>query len=376
MHILEIPSFFPPYGGEFCLEQAKALTSNGHEVRIASHLQLGVRCGWHDYLMRPYGLSIEQMDGIEVWRSYLRGIPRMVRPNVMRWLSGVQRLVATYVEQRGVPDVFHAHCVKWAGRAAMLLSQQYDRPYVITEHLPAMIYAEEFGAPPSDAWQIPLLKEALHRAHRVVLVAEELKNDLSPYFGADYSSVVISNVVDTSFFRSIERQHMATFRFCAIGNFIPRKGYDVLSQAFHILRQQGCRVSLTVAGRGTNSSACRTMMGNDVSCLGEQDREYIRRMLYANDALVLPSRSESQGLVLLEALSTGIPVVTTDAVPQSVRRLEGCLTARHLSAEALAESMQQAMTLSFDSEKLSRGVRQYCSPEVIGSQLSRLFQTL
>ena len=30
MHILEIPSFLPPYGGYFCIEQAKALLSRGH----------------------------------------------------------------------------------------------------------------------------------------------------------------------------------------------------------------------------------------------------------------------------------------------------------------------------------------------------------
>ena len=42
MHILEIPSFFTPYGGEFCLEQAKALKALGHEVRILSNVQLGI----------------------------------------------------------------------------------------------------------------------------------------------------------------------------------------------------------------------------------------------------------------------------------------------------------------------------------------------
>ncbi len=42
MHILEIPSFFPPYGGEFCLEQSKALQQLGHEVRILSRVQLGI----------------------------------------------------------------------------------------------------------------------------------------------------------------------------------------------------------------------------------------------------------------------------------------------------------------------------------------------
>ena len=89
MHILEIPSFFPPYGGEFCLEQSKALQQLGHEVRILSRVQLGITKGWKDYLFLPYTMGVETMDGVEVWRDFQRGIPKVVRPNVDRWLKGV-----------------------------------------------------------------------------------------------------------------------------------------------------------------------------------------------------------------------------------------------------------------------------------------------
>ena len=41
MHMLEIPSFLPPYGGYFCIEQAKALAACGHEVGILHCQQLG-----------------------------------------------------------------------------------------------------------------------------------------------------------------------------------------------------------------------------------------------------------------------------------------------------------------------------------------------
>lgn len=376
MHILELPSFFSPYGGEFCLEQAKALVLCGHTVRIASHLQLGISCGWCDYLTRPYGLAVEQMEGIEVWRSYQRGIPKVIRPNVERWLAGAERLVETYVQQYGVPDLIHAHCTKWAGRAAMLLSARYGVPYVITEHLPAMIYESELGQAPSVAWQTPLLVEAMRRAHCVVFVSEEQRDELVPYFGDHYRSEVISNVIDTDYFHVFPRKPSSDFRFCALGNFIPRKGYDLLSQAFHALRRQGYLVCLTVAGRDTDSRSCRQMMQGDVSCLGELCRDQVRQLLASSDALILPSRSESQGLVVLEALSTGIPVVTTDAVPHSVRLLPGCLSVRSNDAQALMEGMRKAASLSFEPERLSAAVRRYCSPQVVGCQLSRLFQSL
>lgn len=63
MHILEIPSFFTPYGGEFCLEQAKALKALGHEVRILSNVQLGVTIKGKDYWVLPFSRYEHQRDG-------------------------------------------------------------------------------------------------------------------------------------------------------------------------------------------------------------------------------------------------------------------------------------------------------------------------
>ena len=98
MHIVEIPSFFPPYGGTFCLDQAKALAAIGHEVRIVSNVQLGVTVGLKDYLLLPYSRFKHEMDGITVLQSYQRGLPRVVRFNVRRWVRIVSRLFDDYVK--------------------------------------------------------------------------------------------------------------------------------------------------------------------------------------------------------------------------------------------------------------------------------------
>ena len=87
MHILEIPSFFTPYGGEFCLEQAKALKALGHEVRILSNVQLGITIGGKDFLVLPSCRFEHERDGITIYQSYQRGLPRMVHHNVMRWVD-------------------------------------------------------------------------------------------------------------------------------------------------------------------------------------------------------------------------------------------------------------------------------------------------
>ena len=123
MHILEIPSFFIPYGGGFCLDQAKALKGQGHQVRILSNIQLSMKKGARSFLSLPYTTKEEMMDGILVVRHFQRGIPLVIRPNVNGWVRTVQRMFRDYVVRYGKPDVIHAHCAKWAGYAAMLISE-------------------------------------------------------------------------------------------------------------------------------------------------------------------------------------------------------------------------------------------------------------
>ena len=155
MHIIEIPSFFIPYGGEFCLEQAKTLRKLGHEVRILSVVQLSLKKDVRSFVSLPFGLTEYQENDIPILQSYMRGIPLCVRRNVSRWVRNVHKLFRLYVEKYGVPDVIHAHCMKWAGYASMFLSHEYHIPYVVTEHLSLMDLQEEFGTEYSpQIWQI------------------------------------------------------------------------------------------------------------------------------------------------------------------------------------------------------------------------------
>lgn len=375
MHILEIPSFFTPYGGEFCLDQAKALKALDHEVRILSNVQLGITIGMKDYLLLPYRSYEYEVDGLTVLQYYQRGIPKVVRPNVRRWVAIVESLFQAYVARYGKPDIIHAHCAKWAGYAAMLISKQYGIPYVITEHLSKLVYEREFGAAPSGAWQIPMLVEAYNNADCVVPVSAELVDNIACYFGKDYRWKAISNVVDTDFFHYVEREPRAgkPFRFCCLANNSPLKGYDILIPAFERLRESGIDAELHIAGRRTDTKAFRKKLSAGMTSYGLLDKKGVRDLLYQCDALVLASRSEVQPLVVLEAMSTGIPVVGTTTIPHCLR-IEGCCRVVAVDdAAALAAAMEALSKESvIDGEHLSEQVRAMASPAVVGKQLETI----
>lgn len=384
MHIVEIPSFFIPYGGEFCLEQSKALRSRGHEVRIISNVQLSVKRSVREFITMPYGRRYTGLDGIPVYLSYMRGIPKCVRPNVSRWISIVRSMFAQYVRKYGTPDVIHAHCAKWAGYAAMLISREYHIPYAITEHLPKMNLDREFGPEYGKAWQVGLLKEAYENADIVIPVSEELVEDIAPIFGKDYKWRYISNTIDTEYFHYRPRTALdgRPFRFCCLANFTYRKGYDILFEAFAMLHSEHPQTELHIAGMDTDGAECRKMAGRHITdgsivSHGNLDKARVRDLLYSSDAFVLASRSEVQPLSILEAMSTGIPVVSTECVPRSLRIDNGCLIAPIDDAAGLCRLMTRLVNgNNIDGKELSDKVERLASKSSVGEKIEAEFSRI
>ena len=374
MHILELPSFFPPHGGLFCLEQAKALKNRGHEVRIIACTQLGVSIDKGAYFTAERGFWHKEMQGIEVYGHYQHDVPKMVRRNTERWLKTVEDMFKAYKHEHGRPDIIHAHCCKLAGIAAKRIAEREGVPYVITEHLPSELYIKDFGAGwTRHQWLRTMMCEAYRSAKCVVPVAEELVQDTAQFFGSNYPYHAISNIIDTGFFAFREREPLEgrPFRFaCLAIADVHRKGYDVLAEAWHNVRD----CELHIAGQGTDAEAFRRLFADceGVYFHGSLDKEGVRRLLYESDGLVLASRSEAQPLVLLEAMSTGIPVVATDITPQSERIAGACLIAETGSTASLAEQMNRCRFI-VPSMSFHNAICALSSPETVGQQLEEIF---
>ena len=383
MHILELPSFFPPHGGLFCLEQAKALKALGHEVRIVSVVELGLTLDHQFYLTAPWREERKELEGVEVSRYYMRAVPKAVRYNINRWVKLCQEAVDRYVRCFGKPDVLHAHCCKSAGLAAKEIARRLDIPYFISEHLSSGLFERDFGKGwKKHEWLRDEMRQAYKSAACVIPVSRELVDDLAPFFGKDYRWQAVSNIIDTDFFTYCERKSLSDrpFRFCCLAIAdIYGKGYDVLAEAMEKLKGEKVKrlnraFELHIAGQGTDSRPMQELFAHmpNVHLHGYLDKNGVRDLLWQSDALVLPSRSEAQPLVILEALATGIPVVSTECVPESLRIPEACLIAPIGDAKMLAEKMQEVMHIA-PSQAFSDAVRQMASPAVIAQKLTELF---
>ncbi len=174
------------------------------------------------------------------------------------------------------------------------------------------------------------------------------------------------------------------FRVLFVGRLAPYKGVDHLIQAVGRLRQEGGRgVELTVAGEGepgARASLERLAKGAGiVSFTGPLGDPELKALYDASGALALPSNAESFGIVLLEAMSRGLPVIAARAggMPALVTHRQNGLLVDYGDVGGLAGAIRE---LSADRElweRLSRAgietARRY-SPEEIAAKTETAYR--
>jgi glycosyltransferase involved in cell wall biosynthesis len=116
--------------------------------------------------------------------------------------------------------------------------------------------------------------------------------------------------------RRAPRNRSSRPRISAMGRFVPKKGFDVLLNALADLKQRGVEFSCFLGGDGPESEALRALtnrlgLANDVTFAGWVTD---KAQFFANtDIFCVPSRHEPFGIIVLEAMAAGLPVITTDS---------------------------------------------------------------
>ena len=166
-----------------------------------------------------------------------------------------------------------------------------------------------------DRW---LLSLACQRSEAVICVSDAMASGLRARFPSLAGKVhVVRNGVDDSFLATehVPRAAGTPMRIGAVGSLIHRKGFDVLINAIHEMRDRN--VSLSVIGAGPEQGSLQALtarlgLQDRVTFLGEIPPPSMPAFLASVDLFVLSSRSEGRPNVVIEALAAGVPVVSTD----------------------------------------------------------------
>ena len=220
------------------------------------------------------------------------------------------------------PDVVHCTTEFVVGRLGMAAARRAGVPVVTSYHTDFVQYTVRYGIP----WMRRPVMGWLGRFHggaALTLTPSEAARADVTALGAPHVSVW-GRGIDTAAFhprhRSVAlRERLAQGAetvFLHVGRLAPEKDVGVLLDAFRRLaeRMPPGRVRLLVAGDGPARAALERQAGAQVTFLGAVDRTRDLPALYAScDAFAYASTTETLGLVVLEAMASGMPVVAVPA---------------------------------------------------------------
>jgi len=174
------------------------------------------------------------------------------------------------------------------------------------------------GFSPSYEFGSKVMKGEAARLHGRIAVSGAAKHFIDRYFPGDYK--VIPNGVDVDRFRRavpLARWQDGTSNLLFVGRHEPRKGLLDLLKAYRILRKTGCNCRLLVVGTGPLGREARRYVATrrlqGVEFLGRVSDEEKAQLYRTADVYVSPATGgESFGIVLLEAMAAGTPIVASD----------------------------------------------------------------
>lgn len=216
-------------------------------------------------------------------------------------------------------DCMHAHSLFSNGFIALKLKEKYGIPYIVAVRgtdlntfFKYLIHLRSLGL------------KILEQADKVVFLSVKYKDFLIQRYipkdlrkNIDEKSLIIPNGIDEFWLNNKgntkKLQNIKNFKLLHIGEISKRKNLTITLKALQILRNNGYEASLTAVGKVSDKSIFKKMgklsYVNYIQPLG---KEKLIEIYKQNDILVVPSITETFGLIYAEAMSQGLPVIYTE----------------------------------------------------------------
>lgn len=360
MHVMFIPSWYDnnrnKVHGSFFREQANKLQENGVKVTVAYNEI------WPLTLMgkikEKSGLSFKVEKGLRTYRyknyNFIPKNPLMFKVFDKR----MEKLYKEITKREGKIDIIHAQSSLWGGISASYVAKKYNIPLVITEHS-----SVERGVYVKKSYYKRII-ESYKSSNKVIAVGNGLKKEIEKLSGRNYIEV-IGNLVDLSLFdiRDIKRESNE-FIFFSVAFLEGEKGFDTLIKAF-AEKYKNKNAKLVVGGDGSQMEWLKGIAKSEnvedqVVFTGALSREEVANWMNKCNAFVLPSRYETFGVVYIEALASGKPVIGTfNGGAEDIVTKEVGILVEIDNVKALSEAMEY---IEQNHKKYEpRALRKYCT---------------
>lgn len=368
MRVVILPSWYPSYEGDwdgiFFREQASALARYGVHVDVVSPRRVSLRN------LHKLPASLSPVPNLKEHRLTYIGLPRAQRLDEFLWRTASNILYKRYIVENGVPDVLHVHSIEPAGYLGATLPA---RIRVITEHSSAFLSnrSQELA---NKSWQ------TFSKYEIRIAVSQHLSETIARLAPQGGSWTYVPNLIDTEHFRP-RNVGSTPPKLLTISNLIPSKRVDWVIRAFDYAHSD-TDCELLIGGSGSERTfleklASSLKSANRIHFLGSLSRDQVREQLDRCTVFALASRLETFGVVLIEALSMGRPVVATNSGgPASIINSKNGLLVDLDDFDGFAQAIKDAFTTiaNFDPSRIRLDCERRFSEHAVASQLVALYE--
>ena len=311
MRILVIPSWYP--GGQDKLigiyhkEFTEALNKNGIN---ADMLYVDVQPMSNPFKFLFSAKSVlEEESNYKVFKRKILNFSKFGESVQMKhYIKGMDKALTNYIKTVGKPDVLHAQVMIPAGYAACVLGEKYGIHVVVSEHYSKF---EDFFT--KDEYKN--YKDFVMDHSYYTTVSEWMKTKVLKY--AKFCDA-LPNLVDVNNFKNDKTRELdGKLKLLTIGAFRKGKGIETAILAIKSLIDEGIEVEYNIVGEGFFLNEYKKIVEQHdlldvVHFLGRKNKSEIAEIMKDNHILLIASEIETFAIPGIEALASGMPVVSTE----------------------------------------------------------------
>jgi len=322
-NILYILDIFPALSETFILNEILELESKGFNVCIfARKEESGLRHGKLG-TMRGKVVYFPDSHKLSFWRVFFSHLIILIlhpinyiktslfcltkRKDGFLWFFKVAGVYANLTGKHSFNHI-HSHFASLSSCYAMLIGRLLGKPYSFTTH---GIY-DLYIAPPED------LRERAVYAKNAITISDYNKRYMMKKFSIPEEKIkVIHSGIDLDFFGENHKETSQEKMILSVARLDPVKSLDTLVKACDILNKERVDFKCMIIGEGKSRKELENLitrlgLSDKVFLLGAKKIEEVRDCYKRATVFVLPSKEETMGLATIEAMASGLPVVSTN----------------------------------------------------------------
>ncbi len=310
----------------------------------------------------------ETVEGVDVHRLKVVGRKRLATASVLSMLSFVPACLryGRRLIERVRPDIVNTHFAVPTGPAPTVLARRYGLPHALCIHGGDIFDPSKRLSPHRWPGLKHTVRWVLHRADRVIAASTNTAQNANRIYGYTKPVHIIPHGLPQPVLPEANRSQLPldphAFVLVSVGRLVARKAYHELIRLLARLRHKNLK--LVILGEGPErgrieAEAERLKVRDRLHLPGHVDEQLKYRWLQAADVFVSTSMHEGFGLMFIEAMFCGLPIVAYDHGGQC-DFLEDERTGFVVPLGDL-RAFQQRVELLMHDEQLRRSAGSFCA---------------